>query len=96
MIPILEVGWLPGARMALTPFGPEFFIENWLLKELTPYSYPEQHAKIVGVGASILIECKLKGRSAFQIESGGKSKRFLPGSSLHAAPLTRLYYSLVF
>lgn len=32
MIPIYEWGYLPNVRLGLTPFGPEFFIENYLLK----------------------------------------------------------------
>ncbi len=30
MIPIGEAGYLPGARLGLTPFGPEIFLENYV------------------------------------------------------------------
>lgn len=36
MIPIKKWGYLPNVRLGLTPFGPEFFIENFLLKENLP------------------------------------------------------------
>ena len=39
MIPLRDYGWLPGARMGLTPFGPEYFLENYLLKGRTPYYF---------------------------------------------------------
>ena len=39
MIPIFGGKWLPGARMGLTPFGPEYFLENYLLKGITPYYF---------------------------------------------------------
>jgi hypothetical protein len=36
MIPIYSFGYLPNIRLGLTPFGPEFFIENYLLKGNNP------------------------------------------------------------
>lgn len=36
MIPIYDTGYLPGIRLGLTPFGPEFFFENYLLKGKKP------------------------------------------------------------
>lgn len=36
MIPIYGFGYLPNIRLGLTPFGPEFFIENYLLKGRKP------------------------------------------------------------
>lgn len=36
MIPIFNWGYLPNIRLGLTPFGPEFFIENYLLKGKNP------------------------------------------------------------
>jgi hypothetical protein len=36
MIPIYEWGYLFGARLGLTPFGPEYYIDNYLLNERRP------------------------------------------------------------
>lgn len=36
MIPIYCTGYLPGVRLGLTPFGPEFFFENYLAKGKRP------------------------------------------------------------
>jgi hypothetical protein len=36
MIPIGQAGYLPGARLGLTPFGPEYFFENFLLVKKRP------------------------------------------------------------
>lgn len=36
MIKIGPYGYLPGLRMGLTPFGPEFFLENYLTKNKNP------------------------------------------------------------
>jgi hypothetical protein len=36
MIPIYGYGYLPNLRLGLTPFGPELFIENYLLKGNSP------------------------------------------------------------
>lgn len=36
MIPIYGWGYLPNIRLGLTPFGPEFFLENYLLKGKNP------------------------------------------------------------
>lgn len=39
MIPIGRWGYLPGARLGLTPFGPEYFFENFLLGQNRPYYF---------------------------------------------------------
>ncbi len=40
MIPIYGWGYLPNVRLGLTPFGPEFYLENYLLKgDLPVYFY---------------------------------------------------------
>lgn len=42
-----EYGYLPGAKLGLTPFGPEYYLENYLVKEGAPiYFYLRygQHA----------------------------------------------------
>ncbi len=40
MIPIGEYGYLPGFCLGLTPFGPEYYLENYLLKGNEPiYAY---------------------------------------------------------
>ncbi len=36
MIPLFDWKYLPTIRLGLTPFGPEFFLENYLLKERSP------------------------------------------------------------
>ncbi len=36
MIPAWGWGYLPGVRLGLTPFGPEFFVENYLLQGKKP------------------------------------------------------------
>lgn len=36
MIPIYGYGYLPNVRLGLTPFGPEFFVENYLLQNDRP------------------------------------------------------------
>lgn len=36
MIPVYGYGYLPNVRLGLTPFGPEFFVENYLLKGKDP------------------------------------------------------------
>jgi hypothetical protein len=48
MIPLFGYGYLPGIRLGLTPFGPEYFVENFLLKENRPiyfYAKGGRHAK---------------------------------------------------
>lgn len=48
MIPIMGYKYLPGLRMGLTPFGPEYFFENYLLKGRNPYYFyfkGGQHSK---------------------------------------------------
>jgi len=39
MIPAWGAGYLPNVRLGLTPFGPEFFIENYLLCGHRPYYF---------------------------------------------------------
>ncbi len=39
MIPIKGYKYLFGARLGLTPFGPEIFVENYLLHNKTPYYF---------------------------------------------------------
>ncbi len=39
MIPILGAGYLPNVRVGLTPFGPEFYFENWLVYRCAPYYF---------------------------------------------------------
>lgn len=36
MIPIGSYRYLPGARLGLTPFGPEYYLENFLVKDNKP------------------------------------------------------------
>lgn len=36
MIPIGSYGYLPGLRLGLTPYGPEYYLENFLVKEQQP------------------------------------------------------------
>ncbi len=48
MIPVFGYGYLPGIRLGLAPFGPEYFVENFLLKENHPiyfYAKGGRHAK---------------------------------------------------
>jgi hypothetical protein len=165
MIPIGSCGYLPGFRLGLTPFGPEYFFENFLLCKNQPYYfylkagwlsgntyfgagfyaekivtwnrwsigarvdlwrqpkllehqgntpfielnlqkkpnpedplYPlsEQHAKHVGMGLSVIGSWKLSGKSGLEAELGYKSNGFVPGESLFAFPIARIYYTLVF
>lgn len=164
MIRIWDWGYLPTVRLGLTPFGPEFFLENYLLKGNRPvyfygkgsqhagngyygvgffapkiwnfgrwslgsrvdgwwqpqlllfpgrlnifqidfdtppdpndplYPYSQQHKMSWGGAASILVAYQAK-RSGFEVELGGKSKGFLPGYSLVASPVARIYYALKF
>lgn len=39
MIPIKGVGYLPGARLGLTPFGPEYYFENYFVAASPIYAY---------------------------------------------------------
>ena len=39
MIPIGKCGYLPGIRLGLTPFGPEYFLENFLVYKNQPYYF---------------------------------------------------------
>lgn len=53
MIPIKDYGYLFGAHLGLTPFGPEYFIDNYLLKEDRPiYFYVKggNHARNTYLG----------------------------------------------
>lgn len=55
MIPIWDWGYLPGLRLGLTPFGPEIFVENYLLRGDRPvYFYGKgghhSHNGYYGVG----------------------------------------------
>lgn len=53
MIPINGWGYLFGARLGLTPFGPEYFMDNYLLKEKSPlyfYLKAGNHAKNTYLG----------------------------------------------
>lgn len=54
MIPIDDWGYLFGARLGLTPFGPEIFIDNYLLKNCRPiyfYAKAGHHSQNTYVGA---------------------------------------------
>jgi len=39
MIPLYGIGYLPTVRLGLTPFGPEVFLENYLLKKKQPFFF---------------------------------------------------------
>lgn len=39
MIPVWKMGLLPNARLGLTPFGPEFFVECYLRQEKKPFYF---------------------------------------------------------
>jgi hypothetical protein len=39
MIPVYGYGYLPGARLGLTPFGPEYFVENFFQKEAQSFYF---------------------------------------------------------
>jgi hypothetical protein len=48
MIPVFGYGYLPGIRLGLTPFGPEYFVENFFVKKNQPiyfYAKGGRHAK---------------------------------------------------
>lgn len=165
MIPIGSYRYLPGLRFALTPFGPEYYIENFLVCKNRPfyfyvkigrhaqnnyfgmgyyvpkfwsfgnwsigsrldawrqpklllgqgqipyedinfsqkpdpnnplYSYAEQHEMRIGAGFSMIVDYKLSSKSGFEAELGYKAQGFVPGESLFAAPIARVYYTLVF
>lgn len=165
MIPIKGYGYLFGARLGLTPFGPEIFFENYLQKKNDPYyfyfkggahasntyfglglfapniwtkgkmflgcrfdfwsqpkllvnkgsssifeidfskdpdfqnplySSKEQHAKTVGFAASMIGAYRIGRLLEFQGEFGYKTKGFLPGYALKAAPTVRVSYLATF
>ncbi len=165
MIPIFGYGYLPGVRLGLSPFGPEYFIENFLVGQNRPvyfyakggrhannnyfglgiyapkiwslgnwffglrldgwrqpklllepasqeifdidlsaapdpnnplYSYEEQYAVRTGAAGSFLVSFQGAGHSGFETELGYKAQGFLPGYSLKALPVVRLYYTLFF
>ncbi len=39
MIPMWGARYLPGLRLGLSPFGPEFFLDNYLVRGNTPYYF---------------------------------------------------------
>jgi len=165
MIPLFGYGYLPGIRLGLTPFGPEYFVENFLLKDKQPiyfyakggrhaknnyyglgmfapkiwivdrwtfgarfdgwyqpklllqpasinifeidfdhppnpndplYPYADQHDMRIGAAGSVLVGCKIDRLSGFETEIGYKAQGFLPGYSLKASPVARVYYTLFF
>jgi hypothetical protein len=56
MIPIYSYGYLPSARFGLTPFGPEIFLENYLLKGNRPtyfYLKAGNHSNNTYLGAGL-------------------------------------------
>jgi hypothetical protein len=49
MIPIGSYRYLPGARLGLTPFGPEYYLENFLVKDNKPIYFYLRGGKHVGM-----------------------------------------------
>jgi hypothetical protein len=49
MIPIGSYKYLPGARLGLTPFGPEYYLENFLVKDNKPIYFYLRNGKHVGM-----------------------------------------------
>lgn len=49
MIPIGSYKYLPGARLGLTPFGPEYYLENFLVKDNKPIYFYLRGGKHVGM-----------------------------------------------
>lgn len=49
MIPIGSYKYLPGARLGLTPFGPEYYLENHLVKDEKPIYFYLRGGKHVGM-----------------------------------------------
>lgn len=45
MIPIGPYRYLPGARLGLTPFGPEYYLENYLVKNEKPIYFYLRYGK---------------------------------------------------
>lgn len=165
MIPLWKCGYLPGLRLGLTPFGPEYFLDNFLVfhdrpfyfyckagsqsgntyygagfyaekiytwsqwslgarldlwrqpklllnqgripfidlvlednKTPEPPLYPssKQHAMHHGIGLSVIGTYTLSEKCGLEAEAGYKTSGFVPGESLFAAPIARLYYTLIF
>jgi len=48
MIPIGQYGYLPGARLGLTPFGPEYYLENFLVKDRNPTYFYVRYGHFAG------------------------------------------------
>ncbi len=49
MIPLGSYQYLPGARLGLTPFGPEYYMENFLLKDEKPIYFYLRGGKHAGM-----------------------------------------------
>ncbi len=49
MIPIGSYRYLPGARLGLTPFGPEYYLENFLVKDNKPIYFYLRNGNHVGM-----------------------------------------------
>jgi hypothetical protein len=68
MIPLWDWGYLPNVRLGLTPFGPEFFVENYLLKEDRPlYFYVRggRHSDNRYGGMGIYVPRMWKGKNGY-------------------------------
>ncbi len=48
MIPIGSYKYLPSFRMGLTPFGPEYYLENFLVKEDSPIYFYLRNGSFIG------------------------------------------------
>jgi hypothetical protein len=51
-IPMISIGsykYLPGARLGLTPFGPEYYLENFLVKDNRPIYFYLRNGRHVGM-----------------------------------------------
>ena len=51
-IPMISIGsykYLPGARLGLTPFGPEYYLENFLVKDNKPIYFYLRNGRHVGM-----------------------------------------------
>lgn len=158
-IPMIGSVYLPSLRLGLTPFGPEVFLDQYILSKrgliytylrggyhadngyfgagffapdlwkkekwrlgmrgdlwyqpklqlepgsvplpeatLSPplYSPAELSQKVPGIALSLLFTYGPKDRYGWEVELGGKTKGFLPGYSLWAAPTARISYALKF
>lgn len=49
MIPIGSYGYLPGLRFGLTPFGPEYYLENFLVHEKKPIYFYLRGSEFAGL-----------------------------------------------